>query len=136
MAAGTTHERSPMTDAKTVAPERDDDEDLAVDLDLDADDALLREAIGAPTTIRLNGKVLTVPHMKDWEHNATQFMSQGLFAAWARRVMSDDDFKAFQDAELKNYQVERIVEICQRNSGTTAGKRSRPSPSSRSTRKR
>jgi hypothetical protein len=122
-----------MTD-DTAAPERDDDE--AVDLDLDADDVLLREAIGEPTTVRAGGRVLTIPHQKDWPHIASAFLGQGSFSAWARRVMSEEDFKAFDAADLHNYQIERIVEIVTRNAGITPGKRSPSSRSSRSTRKR
>jgi len=121
-------------DTAADAPERDDEAE--VDLDLDAEDVLLREAIGQPTTVRVAGKVISVPHQKDWEWQASQFLGQGLFSAWARLVLSEEDFKAFQDAELRNYQVEKIVEVVTANSGLSLGKRSARSRSSGSTRKR
>lgn len=124
-----------MTDETAPgAPERDDED--AVDLDLDADDVLLREAIGAPTTVRVNGKVLTIPHQKDWPHIASAFLGQGSFSAWARRVMSPQDFERFEAADLHNYQVEQIVRLISEAAGIPPGKRSPQSRSSARTRKR
>lgn len=118
-------------------PERDPQErDDEVDLDLDADDVLLREAIGQPTVIRVGGKVITIPHQKEWLYEASQFMGQGMYTAWARRVLDDQDFKAWEAAKLKNYQLEAVVLRCTADAGLTPGKSPARSRSSRSTRRR
>ena len=118
------------------APERDAGE-ADVDLDLDAeDDALRKEAVGEPTTIRIGGKVLTFPHQKDWPHEASIFLNNGNSIAWAQRVLSAADFKKFTDAKVRNYQLERLIEVINGNSGITPGKPARRSRSSRSTARR
>ena len=117
-------------------PERDAEE-ADVDLDLDAEDEVLRkEAVGEPTTIRINGKVITFPHQKDWPHEASIFLNNGNSIAWAQRALTAADFKKFSDAKVRNYQLERIIEVVSANGGITPGKPPRRSRSSRSTRPR
>ena len=118
------------------APERDAGE-ADVDLDLDAeDDALRKEAVGEPTSVRIGGKVVSFPHQKDWPHEASVFLGNGNSIAWAQRVLSEPDFKAFTAAKVRNYQLERIIEVVSANGGITPGKPSRRSRSSRSTARR
>jgi len=103
----------------------------AVDLDLLADDAVLREAVGQPTSVRLpTGKVIDVPHISDWPHIASRYAAIALFDAWAAEVLSPADQKAFTDAKLKNYQVSKLIERVSQDGGTNPGK-SRPSSASR-----
>jgi hypothetical protein len=115
-----------MTTTAAAAPEED-----AVDLDLLADDAVLREAIGQPTAVRLpTGKIIDVPHISDWPHIASRYAAIALFDAWAAEVLSEQDQKAFAAAKLKNYQVSRLIERASQDGGTNPGK-SRPSSASR-----
>lgn len=108
-----------------------------VDIDLLADDALLREAIREPTSIRLPTKaVIEVPHIADWPHEASLWASRGLYDAWATAVLSPKDAAAFAKAELHNYQVERIVSAVSAAGGVSPGKPSRSSASRRSTKRR
>jgi hypothetical protein len=107
----------------TDAPDPEDD----VDLDLDAEDTLLREAIGQPLTVRVAGKVISVPHPTDWPHTANTAAARADFGTWAREVLSDDDHEAFTAANLRNYQVNALFEKVNRRAGVSPGK----SPSSR-----
>jgi hypothetical protein len=92
-------------------------EEIEVDLDLDAADAELRSKTGNPTKIRLQGHVLTFPPMDAWEYIWSRQMSIGDYSAWARNVLSDDDFKVWIDLRLKNYQITAIVERILINAG-------------------
>ena len=115
----------------TTASTPEPDQEEAVDLDLLAEDALLREAIGQPTAIRLpTGDVIEVPHVSDWPHIASRYAAIALFDAWAEEVMSEADLKAFQAAGLKNYQINKIILRASQDGGATPGK-SRPSSGSR-----
>ena len=105
-----------------------DEED--VDLDLDAEDALLREAIGAPTSVKLKGgRVVWIPHPTDWPSAANAAASRADFDAWAAEVLNEDDYRAWQAANLRNYQINAVFEKVNRRAGVTPGK-SRPSPRS------
>jgi hypothetical protein len=90
---------------------------------------------GAPTRVRVNGKVITIPHQKDWEHLASAFLSQGTYILWARRVLSPEDLQVFEAAALHNYQMDAIVRQVTENSGITPGKQRRSPRSSGSTRR-
>jgi hypothetical protein len=107
----------------TDAPGPEDD----VDLDLDAEDTLLREAIGQPLTVRVGGKVIEVPHPTDWPHTANTAAGRSDFSAWAAEVLSEEDRKVFLAANLRNYQVNALFESVNRRAGVGPGK----SPSSR-----
>jgi hypothetical protein len=121
-------------------PEPDEDgsdDEVDVAIDLLEEDAMLREAIREPTTIRLpTGKVISVPHSADWPHLAARLASVSAYDAWAKAILSDRDFKAFQAAELRTYQVERIVEAAAAAGGITPGKPRRSSASRRGTARR
>lgn len=110
--------------------------ELAVAIDLLAEDALLREAIAEPLSVRLpTGKVISVPHMKDWPHLATRLVMISAYDQWARLVLSDDDYKAFTDADLRTYQIERITEAATAAADVSPGKPTRSSGSHASTRR-
>jgi hypothetical protein len=118
-------------------PDEPDEEDVDVDLDLLANDSEYRETLAEPTVIRLpTGDVIEVPHMRDWPHIGTRQMVAGLFDGWAETVLTPEDCKAFREASLHNYQIEKITDAVSASAGVTPGKR-RPSSSSRkSTRRR
>lgn len=121
--------------AEAVArlPEPDDDD---VDFDLDAEDVLLREAIGQPLTVKVTGKVITIPHPQDWPHAANTAASAADFGGWARAVLSDDDHRVFLAANLRNYQIEALFAQIQKRTGAGPGKQRNSGPSSRSKRPR
>jgi hypothetical protein len=114
----------PEPDRTTPGP---DDDERDVDLDLLANDAKYREALGKPTVTRLpTGDVISVPPMADWPHIATRLVTLGLFDGWAESVLSEKDFTAFKAADLHNYQIQKITDRASAAAGTTPGKR-RPS---------
>jgi hypothetical protein len=117
------------------APE---DDDLDVDVDLDAmDEVLSRESIGEATTVRIDDVIIHVSHVSEWTSSAMRAASQGDWDTWARSVIEDDDeYQAWMDADLKNYQVEAVFAQCARQARLNAGKSIRPSGSRRRTRKR
>lgn len=111
-----------------------DDDDIDVDLE---DDVHLSEVTGVPTVVRLpGGKIISIPHMGEWEHEHTRMVNVGDFDGWAQGVLNDADYTAFKAARLKNRQIELIFEKAQRRAGTTAGKSSASSGSRRSTARR
>jgi hypothetical protein len=109
-----------------------------VDLDLDVEsEALHREAVRDPTTIRISGTVIHITHTGDWSQSAMVQAAQGNWEQWARLVIEDDDeFQAWMDADLHNYQIEAVFQQCGRAARMTMGKSSRPSGPQRRTRKR
>jgi hypothetical protein len=108
-----------------------EDEDF-VDLDLDADDQLLREAVGQPIRVKVGGQVIEVPHPQDWPHTANTAASNAEFGAWAAQVLSDEDYKVFQGANLRNYQVNALFEHVNKRAGVSPGKSPSSARSSRS----
>jgi hypothetical protein len=114
------------------------DEDEEVDLDLDAqDEQLRREALGEPSTVRLDGKTLHIMHAGDWSSSAMQAASSGDWDAWAREVIEDDEeFQVWSDADLKNYQIEAVFKECGRQARLSMGKSRRRSGQRPGTRRR
>lgn len=112
-----------MTEKKNDAAGQPD-----VVLDLLAEDAHLREALGKPTDIRVPGGAggagvaISVPPAAAWPHIAARLLANGAWDAWARVVLSEDDFAAFQAANLKDYQVARIRAVLEAAAGASAGK--------------
>lgn len=109
----------------TEYSQRDDDHgDVeGVDLDLDAREKELRdEAVGEPVTIRIDGVVIHIRHPAEWPMEATRAIGRGDFDAWAEEVIDDEDeLKAFDDANLEQWQLEAIFE--------EAGKKNSPGKS-------
>lgn len=100
----------------------------AVDLDLKAEDARLRESVGKPTTVRIDGKVIHIAHAAEWPSSAMQAAAKGQWDEWAQEVIADpDEFQAFRDADLLNYQLEAVFDACARK-GNLSARKSRRSP--------
>jgi hypothetical protein len=121
-------------------PEQEEPEELSgnvIDLDLDKEDALLREAVGKSTFLRMHGTVIEVMHPSLWTTAAMDAISDARWHVWAREVIEDDEqYDVFVDANLRNYQMEAIYERCGKDAGKDLGKSKKSGPSSRSTRKR
>ncbi|HWI69782.1 MAG TPA: hypothetical protein VNS88_15650 [Nitrospiraceae bacterium] len=112
----------------------DDEEDVDVDVDLDA---MAKEATGEPTRVRLDGRVIHVMHAGDWNSSAMRAASAGDWDTWAREVIEDDEeYQTWEDANLKNTQIEAVFAQCGRQARMSAGKSQRRSGSRRSTRTR
>lgn len=100
-------------------------------LDLLAEDAQLREAIGDPVPIRVPGGkdgagvVIRFPLQGAWPHMAARFANVGAWQAWADLVLAGDEdaLTAWQAADLRLYQIERIVAAITAASGISPGKR-------------
>jgi hypothetical protein len=120
---------------RAVDEENPDEE---VDIDLDAiDESLRSEAIGKPTTVKIDGKVIHVQHAGDWSATAMRAMTAGDFENWAREVIDDDkELGVWLDADLRNYQMEAVVMQCARASRLGLGKSRKRSGSSRNSRRR
>lgn len=109
----------PKTMPGTPGPGREDE---SVDLDLDADDPQLREAIGKPVTVRIGGRVIEIPLMPLWPHEAQRYASAGLYNAWADGVLSKADAEHFKGLTLRNYQVDALMRKVTAAAGTDPGK--------------
>jgi len=99
-----------------------------VDLDLKAVDAQLREAVGKPTTVRIDGMVIHISHAAEWPSSAMQAAARGHWNEWAVGVIHDPaECQAFTDADLPNYQLEAVFDACARK-GNISARKSRRSP--------
>ena len=127
-----------MSEAEDTRDNVVDLPDEDVDLDLDAlDDQLRREALGIATTVKLDGVVIHIAHAGDWSSGAMQAASTGDWDNWAREVIEDaDEFRAWTEADLRNYQIEAVFRECGRQARMSMGKSQRRSGSRRATRKR
>lgn len=108
------------------------DEDVDLDLDL-----MGNEALGKPTTVRLDGQVIHIMHAGDWTAAAMRGASTGDWDTWAREVIEDDrEYQVWEDANLRNSQMEAVFREAGRQARMSAGKSQRQSGSRRLTRKR
>lgn len=100
--------------------------DEVIDLDLTAEDKRLREAVGKPTTVKIDGVVVHIAHAAEWPSTAMKAATSGNWDAWADDVIVDDEEReAFIDANLANYQLEAVFELCGKAARTSAGKSKR-----------
>src|ERR1700748_3389922 len=100
----------------------DDEEDVDLDLDL-ITDALRSEAVGKPVTVRIDDMVIHITHANDWSSSAMRAASTGDWDTWAREVIaSDEEYQAYADADLHNFQIEAIFQECGRQARLTPGK--------------
>jgi hypothetical protein len=107
-------------------------EDVDVDLD-----AMGNEAAGKPTTVKLDGIVIHIQHSGDWSSSAMRAASSGDWDTWARAVIDDDrEYQVWEDADLRNNQIEAVFQQCARQARMSTGKSSRRTGSRRNTRKR
>jgi hypothetical protein len=112
-------------------------ENNEIDLDLDALDAQLREAVGKPTTVKIDGQVVHIANAADWSGDAMQASSKANWDEWAEEVIEDEDeLDAFLKANLKNYQYEAIFTKCAELSNQSPGKSQRSAGSSRNSRRK
>lgn len=110
----------------------EDEEDVDVDLD-----AIGTEATGEPTTVKLDGMVIHIQHAGDWTSGAMRAASNGDWDEWARAVIdNDEEYQTWEDANLRNAQIEAVFNQCGRKARMTQGKSQRRSGSHRPTRKR
>jgi acyl-CoA synthetase (AMP-forming)/AMP-acid ligase II len=94
-----------------------------VDLDLKAEDTRLREAVGKATTVKIDDVVIHIVHAAEWSSTAMKAAMNGDWASWADEVIVDEEeCQAFIDADLMNYQLEAIFELCGKAANTKPGK--------------
>lgn len=119
-------------------PVDDPSEEEVVDLDLDAqDESLRREAVGEPTTVRIDGKVIHITHANAWSASAMRAAGTANWDLWAREVIEDDDeFRVWVEADLQNYQVEAVFAEAGRQARLNQGKSLARSGSRNRTRRR
>lgn len=119
------------------AEEQDNVVDLPED-DVDVDlDALGTEAAGDPTTVKLDGTVIHIQHAGDWTAAAMRAAASGDWDEWARAVIdSDEEYQVWEDANLRNSQIEAVFNQCGRKARMTQGKSSKRSGSRRATRRK
>jgi hypothetical protein len=109
--------------ARNAGFDVDNEVEEAVDLDLTAEDERLREAVGEPIKVKIDGVVIHIRHTADWNNAAMRAASAGDWDAWATEVIDDEDeLDAFIEADLKNYQYEAIFDECGKQSGANAKK--------------
>jgi hypothetical protein len=120
--------------ADSAEPDESEDDLEDVDVDLDA---MGREATGDPTRVKLDGVVIHVAHAGDWSSSAMRAASMGDWDTWAREVIDDDrEYQIWEDADLRNTQIEAVFQQCGRAARLNAGKSQRRGGSRRSSRRR
>lgn len=119
-------------------PNNVEEDDVEVDVDLDAiDEKLRQERLGKATSVRLDGKVIHILHAGDWSSSAMRAASMGDWESWAREAIEDDnEFKVWLDADLHNYQIEAVFDQCGRAARMSAGKSQRRGGSRHNSRRR
>jgi hypothetical protein len=116
--------------------EPEDIEEVDVDLD-ELDETLRREAVGETTSVRIDGVIIHITHAGDWSSTAMRAASGGDWDTWAREVIQDDDeFRSWDEADLRNYQIEAIFRECGRQARMNMGKSQKRSGSRRAGRRR
>lgn len=111
---------------------------LAVTIDLIAEDEAIRAALPEPQTVRIpqreekdeTGKVtreageavVTIPPASWWPLEAMRYAMQELWILWARSVLSEEDFEAWQRAGIRTAQMKRIYDAVTAAEGADAGK--------------
>lgn len=99
------------------------DSEEVIDLDLKAEDAKLREAIGHTTNVKIDGVVVHISHVAEWSTAAMNAASRAEWEDWAAEAILDDGERdTFIDANLAAYQLNAIFETCSKAGGTTTGK--------------
>ena len=102
-----------------------------VDLDLDKEDAALREAIGQSTIVKVRGVVVEFEHPSLWSTTAMNAVNKADWLGWAEEViLSVDQFKHFKGCNLRNYQMQAIFERLNKDAGEDLGKSSESDGSS------
>lgn len=125
-----------MTAAELHPAGEGPEEEVDVDLDL-ISDALRRESVGEPTTVRVDGQVIHIAHAADWSSSAMQAAASGNWEAWAREVIgSGEEYQIWLDADLHNFQIEAVFDQCARQARLTMGKSGRRSGSRNPSRRR
>ena len=121
-----------------LGSELEDDGPEEVDLDLDlVGDKLRAERVGEPTSVRIDGVVIHISHAASWSSTAMRAASTGDWEQWAQEVIADkEEFGAWVDADLENFQIEAIFQTCGHKARMTMGKSSRPGNSRRRSRRR
>jgi hypothetical protein len=100
----------------------EDEEPVDLDLD-DLDDSLRDERLGKATTVRIDGAIIHVLHAGDWSSSAMRAAGIGDWDTWAEQVIPDpEEFKLWDAADLRNYQIEAIFQECGRKARMTMGK--------------
>src|ERR1019366_3497495 len=106
-----------------------------VDLDLDAEDRRLREAVGRDTAVKFKGKVVHFAHTMTWSSIAMDACIAGDFSTWASEVIHDEkELEHFLGTNPTNYQYEAVFTACSKASGLDIPKPSKSAPRSAATR--
>lgn len=94
-----------------------------VDLDLDKEDAALREAIGQSTLVRVRGIIIEFEHPSLWSTTAMNAVNNADWIGWAKEVIvSVEQLKHFESFNLRNYQMQAIFERLNKDAGSDLGK--------------
>jgi hypothetical protein len=102
-----------------------------IDLDLDKEDAALREAIGQPTRVRMRGVAVEFQHPSLWTSTAMKAVNNGDWHAWGQEVIDDPaQYKHFVECNLRNFQYEAIFKRLNKDAGVDLGKLKEPGNSS------
>ena len=117
--------------------EMDEEAEELEEVDVDLDAIMEDEATGEPITVRLDGSIIHIAHTGDWSSSAMRAASSGDWDTWARAVIDDDrEYEIWEDADLRNSQIEKVFQQCARQSRMNMGKSAKRASSRRGTRKR
>jgi hypothetical protein len=78
---------------------------------------------------------VTIPPVGKWRTRANRLLREADFDGWAKAVLSDEDWEAWEAADPTNDDVEEFFKAWGEVTGENRGKSSRSSASSRSTAK-
>lgn len=112
------------------------DDDGVQDLELSEAAKQEIEAIGEYVTVPVAGGETRVKPQRDWRMSDLRMLNQGDLDAWAESVIHPDDLETFMDHDLTLAEFQDFAADAARLAGDGLGKSSRPSKSSRTTRRR
>jgi hypothetical protein len=94
------------------------------------------EATETYGTADLAGLPLRVKPILQWRPSYLRALREGDYDTWAAGVLHEDDVPKFVDADATFEEINKFTADAMESTGEAPGKSGRPSPRSRSTRKR
>lgn len=94
------------------------------------------EAIGEYVPVPLGDAETRVKPQRDWRMSDLRMLNAGDLDGWAESVIHPDDLEAFMEQDLTLAEFQDFAAEASRLAGDGLGKSSRPSRSSRTTRRR
>jgi hypothetical protein len=112
------------------------DEDGVRDLDVAPAAKQEAEAAGEYTAVPVGDVEIRVKPQSDWRMSDMRYLNSGDLDGWAGSVIHPDDLDDFMELDITMGEFRQFAEDSAKATGDSLGKSSRPSRSSKNTRRR